>query len=458
MKLVDTFLVGALVACSAACAVDDEEAGPDAGLDQAEVEDATGTFRCAGPDGPATTIRNTPSGFVIGNCLNGTTLKRAKKSEAAGFWWDGGYIFGNFEGYGWVRSDGDTQVDGSANGYTGASTSISDIASLVSCPYGESCGDGAAVTLRGSCPTYANKGGHDQLGGLGAGTALHWRYRTLDGAWAMVRVDGVKCSHAGTGENHALGWRFVPSSCIDYPAPSGRCVVDRWNNPVYCSWRQFPGLAVDVGVGANGTAWVIGTNSMQGGYGIYRWNGSGWDGIPGAAVRIAVGPNGNAWVVNSWGQIFRWTGSTWQQLPGGALDIGVGADGTAWVIGTNSMPGGHGIYRWNGSNWDAIPGAAERVAVGPNGNAWVVNAYGQIFRWTGSTWQLLPGGATDIGVSASGQAYVIGTDSTAGGHGIYRWNGSNWDRLGGAATVVAGGAGNFPWVVNSAGAIFYGGP
>jgi hypothetical protein len=88
----------------------------------------------------------------------------------------------------------------------------------------------------------------------------------------------------------------------------------------------------------------------------------------------------------------------------------------------------------------------------------VVNSYAQIFRWTGSTWQLLPGRATDIGVAASGQVYVIGTDSTAGGHGVYRWNGSNWDRLGGAAVTIAGGAGSFPWVVNASGQIFYGGP
>ena len=129
------------------------------------------------------------------------------------------------------------------------------------------------------------------------------------------------------------------------------------------TWRKMPGLAKDIGVGANGSVWVIGTNAVAGGYGIYQWNGSNWVNRPGGAVRIDVGPAGNPWVVNSSGGIFHWQGAGWRQLPGRARDIGVGASGS-WVIGTNAVAGGYGIHRWTGTSWRAVPGGAMEVSVG----------------------------------------------------------------------------------------------
>jgi hypothetical protein len=37
---------------------------------------------------------------------------------------------------------------------------------------------------------------------------------------------------------------------------------------------RFPGRAKDIGVSADGQAWVIGTNKEGGGFGIYRWIGA----------------------------------------------------------------------------------------------------------------------------------------------------------------------------------------
>jgi hypothetical protein len=52
-------------------------------------------------------------------------------------------------------------------------------------------------------------------------------------------------------------------------------------------------------VGANGSVWVVGTNRVVGGYGIYHWNGRGWTPMPGGAVAISVGSAGRPWVINS---------------------------------------------------------------------------------------------------------------------------------------------------------------
>lgn len=70
-------------------------------------------------------------------------------------------------------------------------------------------------------------------------------------------------------------------------------------------WTQLPGSAIDIGIGADGSVFVIGTDTRGEGRGIYRWNGSGWSNIEGAAVRVSVDPAGRPWVTNAQGGIFR---------------------------------------------------------------------------------------------------------------------------------------------------------
>ena len=211
-----------------------------------------------------------------------------------------------------------------------------------------------------------------------------------------------------------------------------------------------PGGGTDIGVGANGSVWIIGGNRVSGGYGIYRWNGRTWTAMPGGAVRIAVDRAGNAWVVNSAHHIYHWTGRTWASYPGTATDIGVGANGSVWIIGAHPVSGGYGIYRWNGRAWAAVPGAAVRIAVDQGGNAWVVNSAHHIYHWTGKGWAAYPGTALDIGVGANGSVWIVGTNPVAGGYGIYHWNGKTWTAVpGGAVGISVDPKGN-PWVVNSA--------
>ena len=200
-------------------------------------------------------------------------------------------------------------------------------------------------------------------------------------------------------------------------------------------------------------AWVIGRNAVPGGYGIYRWTGTGWDAVPGGSVRIAVGPDGEPWVVAASGAIVRRVNGAWQVLPGAAYDIGVGADGSVWVIGNNPVPGGYGIWRWTGSGWESIPGGAVRIAVGPDGEPVVVAANSTIWRRAGGTWQYVPGAAYDVGVGADGSLWVIGNNPAPGGYGIWRWTSSGWAAVPGGATQIAVGPDGEPWVVAASGAI-----
>ena len=53
-------------------------------------------------------------------------------------------------------------------------------------------------------------------------------------------------------------------------------------------WQLTDGAARDVGVGANGTVWVIGTSAVPGGYAIYKRANNAWVNVPGGAERIAA--------------------------------------------------------------------------------------------------------------------------------------------------------------------------
>ena len=64
-------------------------------------------------------------------------------------------------------------------------------------------------------------------------------------------------------------------------------------------WTPEPGAATTISEGANGSVWVLGTNTVGGGHGIYRWTGGGWATQPGGAVTIAVGPTGSPWILNT---------------------------------------------------------------------------------------------------------------------------------------------------------------
>lgn len=221
--------------------------------------------------------------------------------------------------------------------------------------------------------------------------------------------------------------------------------------PSTLAWTMTDGAARDVGVGADGSVWVIGTNPVPGGYTIWRRVNNAWVNVPGGAERIAVNPQGNAWVVNNTQTIFRHDGTKWVTVNGQARDVGVGANGTVWVIGNNVEAGGYGIYRSTdqGANWTKIPGSAVRISVDPQGNAWLVNNTNNIFRFDGSNWVQLTGAATDVGIGADGAAWVIGTDS-----GIYRWENNNWAKKPGGAAQIAAGPNGIVWVVNQGNQIY----
>ncbi len=138
------------------------------------------------------------------------------------------------------------------------------------------------------------------------------------------------------------------------------------------------GFAQDIGVGADGTVWVITTEKQNGpgGY-VTAWldqTTKKWTKLtlPAAATRIAVGPEGTAWTVNSEGEV--WTlhkpgGGELYSKTGFAQDIGVASNGRVWVITTEKQngPGGY-VTAWldqTTKKWTklTLPAAATQIAV-----------------------------------------------------------------------------------------------
>lgn len=186
-------------------------------------------------------------------------------------------------------------------------------------------------------------------------------------------------------------------------------------------WLQMPGASTDIGIGA-GTLWTIGTRAVQGGFGVYRWDGKNWVDMKGAGVRIDVDNKGFAWIVTDKNEIWRYSNTGWTKLSGLAQDIGIGADGSVWVIGTATVNGGFEIFRWNNGNWIKVPGGGIRIDVDPKGNAWVISNGGDVFRYVNNNWLPAFGvKAHDIGIGADGSVFVAAQDGS-----VHRWDGQKW--------------------------------
>jgi len=189
--------------------------------------------------------------------------------------------------------------------------------------------------------------------------------------WGIFRWNGTNWDKIeGAGTRISVDWKgnaWIINSMQD---------LYRWDGT--SNWINMGIKAMDVGLGADGTAWAIGTDRVgDADWAVYRYNTNGWERMPGGGVAIAVDPKGNATVVNSMQDMYKWDGYAWHQLPGKATDIGIGANGTIWSTGVNG-----GIYRLGRLGWRKMPGDGYRIAVDPNGVPWIVKSDGGIFVWS----------------------------------------------------------------------------
>lgn len=229
-------------------------------------------------------------------------------------------------------------------------------------------------------------------------------------------------------------------------------------HPAFTQTTKIVGAATDVGVGANGSVYVIGTSPCNGnGCNIYERKTNSWQALPGTAIRVAVGPTGTPWVLNKSNELYQFSNGAFRKVTAWGSDVGVGADGSVFIIGTDGCNGsGCQVYKVENGQSIAYPGTAIKIAVDPSGNPWVVNRGGEIFRWIkDSGFQKLSGLATDVAVGADGVAYIIGTGPcNASGCTVYKREGENWKPLPATASSISVASQSNVWITNLNNEIF----
>ena len=228
-------------------------------------------------------------------------------------------------------------------------------------------------------------------------------------------------------------------------------------------WERLPGHAKDIGVGADGSAWIIGSANRNGI--AYRWGGTNWVATDGSGVFIAVGPAGDPWVVDIDSKLRHRMNDQWVLITehGSATEVGVGADGTVLIAGGNSCYCGP-VFNQKLYRYDPVLGfillTGQGVVIQPDATGrWVINDQGELFHAQGDAdYVKIPAHARDISVAANGATWIVGGGAfEAGNDLVYRWNGVQFElATGGTGRRISVGPDGTPWILNANDEIFRG--
>ncbi len=144
-------------------------------------------------------------------------------------------------------------------------------------------------------------------------------WKELPGAATDLAVgaDGSVFIIGSEAKGHRI-YMWKDGSWSDYPGSNYKSIaVDPDGNPYVVSsdntihrwhdkaWQKIPGSATDVAIGADGSVFIIGTNSQD--HKIYRWDDGAWTALPGSNFRqLSVGPDGKVWATKGDdGKIFK---------------------------------------------------------------------------------------------------------------------------------------------------------
>lgn len=206
-------------------------------------------------------------------------------------------------------------------------------------------------------------------------------------AWVIGSVPGSPDFPRIYVQNAVLNY------AIPFPPPTGFPPLQAQNGAFFDVLPPVSTVAaLDIGVGANGTAWVIMQLAQ-----LWVWNGQDWYvRVYGESpMRVAAEPNGTPWAILEGGRVGRWDGGApgWTHVTGPiapapaamypAVDIGVAADGEAWVADTQGQ-----IFFWKNGAWNRASGPPflgvanpiRAIDVGPEGLPWVVDRFGRIWK------------------------------------------------------------------------------
>jgi len=300
-------------------------------------------------------------------------------------------------------------------------------------------------------------------------------------SWTPVRGSAVEMSVGADGAVFALdadgrvwlrrpgdantSWLRLPGSFkrIDAASQKLAWAVDAEGVPYRYNgtwWRPVEGRARDVGVGADGTAFVVTAEGKLVRHDVRRGFVEVAD-APDALARVDVDEQGRPWVVRENGEAHRFDGQRWHKLPGTLADISVGG-GMAYGKGADGQ-----LLRWRAEagRWTAVAARVVAVAANADGKPWIATADGSIFANDPDTrkakrgraeapaqvftqivnWKRVRGNAKELAISGGGAILALGTNGK-----IWQWKGKdNWGRLPGTLTRIALEPSGLPWGVDA---------
>jgi len=131
---------------------------------------------------------------------------------------------------------------------------------------------------------------------------------------------------------------------------------------------KLPGIARDIDA-KNGVVYVIGSNAVPGGYGLWKLVNAGWVQVPpGGGVRVAVTPEGIPWVIDNAGVVKQLVGAKWVPIATEkkAVDLAFDKSGKLWVI----LEDGRVMNSWDMKTFKEqpeVPKNALRITALPDG-------------------------------------------------------------------------------------------
>lgn len=164
----------------------------------------------------------------------------------------------------------------------------------------------------------------------------------------------------------------------------------------------------DVGVGADGTIWII-SNEPDGtpGYSLYKWvpGATDWKQVGGRGGRVSVAKNGLAWMVQNDYDIFMHNGKNWTQVNGKGTDVSCSPDGNVFLVGTDKN---NYMLKRNSLEWQKIEGANGATLAGGNSQSlWAINDKGDVSRLTPVGWEVVGSNGVDIAVGKDGSTWLL---------------------------------------------------
>ncbi len=121
-------------------------------------------------------------------------------------------------------------------------------------------------------------------------------------------------------------------------------------------WSNVQGLASEVSVGPDNTAWVLTSDAVPGGFELYYAHNSRLRRAlpPTAGMHIAAGPAGQVWMIRDDGALRQWNDGRWHDRPGTASQLAVTPDGTVWGLAPEAKSRAMQVVKWNGKNWQTV--------------------------------------------------------------------------------------------------------